>query len=75
MRLLLWFLFSNHHFPSFLHIPTIAGAKKVIAIECSGIVEQARQIMESNPLYGKNIEIVQAKCEDIPELPGGITEV
>eukprot|EP01084_Bolivina_argentea_P026777 49802_1 len=52
-----------------------AGAKKVIAIECSGIVEQARQIRDSNPLYGKNIEIIQAKCEDINELPDGITEV
>ncbi len=59
----------------FLPIPTIAGAKKVIAIECSGIVEQAQQIMDSNPLYGKKVEIIQAKCEDLDELPDGITEV
>ncbi len=31
--------------------------------------------MDSNPLYGKSIEIIQAKCEDINELPDGITEV
>ncbi len=63
------------HLCLFLPIQTTAGAKKVIAIECSGIAEQAQQIMDSNPHYGNKIEIIQAKCEDIDELPDGITEV
>ncbi|KAJ6252260.1 arginine methyltransferase 1-related [Anaeramoeba flamelloides] len=51
-----------------------AGAKRVIGIECSGIIEQARQIVKENG-YSDIIKLVHKKCEDIVELPDGIEKV
>ena len=44
-----------------------AGAKKVYAVECSNIVDQARMIVERNG-YSEVIEVIRGKMEDI-ELP------
>ena len=51
-----------------------AGAKKVIGIECASIYHQAKQIIAENELSDV-ITLVQAKVEDITELPEGIKEV
>mmetsp|Transcript_29515 Transcript_29515/g.94775 ORF Transcript_29515/g.94775 Transcript_29515/m.94775 type:complete len:354 (+) Transcript_29515:188-1249(+) len=53
-----------------------AGAAHVIAIECSGIADQARQIIAANGLSDK-ITVLKKKCEEITddELPNGITKV
>ncbi|XP_050300718.1 protein arginine N-methyltransferase 1 [Anthonomus grandis grandis] len=50
-----------------------AGAKKVIAVECSNIVEYARKIVETNKL-DHIITIVKGKVEEIT-LPDGIEKV
>ncbi|XP_052270812.1 protein arginine N-methyltransferase 1-like [Dreissena polymorpha] len=50
-----------------------AGAAKVIGIECSGIIDHARKIIESNKL-DKNIVLVKGKVEEV-ELPDGIEKV
>lgn len=44
-----------------------AGAKKVYAVECSKIVDQARQIIEANG-FSSIIEVKETKVEDM-ELP------
>jgi protein arginine N-methyltransferase 1 len=44
-----------------------AGAKKVFAIECSGIAVQCKQIIEQNG-FSDTIEVIHGKMEDI-ELP------
>ncbi|XP_059485549.1 protein arginine N-methyltransferase 1 isoform X2 [Neocloeon triangulifer] len=50
-----------------------AGARKVIGIECSNIVEYARQIVAANRLDDV-IEIVKGKVEEVC-LPDGLTHV
>lgn len=50
-----------------------AGASRVIGIECSNIVEYAKQIVEANHLSDV-ITIVKGKVEEV-ELPDGITSV
>uniref|UniRef100_A0A0N4Z4I5 type I protein arginine methyltransferase n=1 Tax=Parastrongyloides trichosuri TaxID=131310 RepID=A0A0N4Z4I5_PARTI len=51
-----------------------AGAKKVIAVEYSGIAEQTKLLVQDNKL-DHIITVVQAKVEDIVELPDGIEKV
>lgn len=50
-----------------------AGAKKVIGIECSNIVEYARRIVADNDL-SHIITIVKGKVEQV-SLPEGIDKV
>ncbi|XP_060553788.1 protein arginine N-methyltransferase 1-like isoform X2 [Ruditapes philippinarum] len=50
-----------------------AGAAKVIGIECSGIIDHAKNIIEANKL-DKNIYLVKGKVEEV-ELPEGIEKV
>jgi len=50
-----------------------AGAKQVYAIDCSTIIEQAREIVKINGLAEK-ITLIQGKVEEI-ELPDGLTHV
>lgn len=50
-----------------------AGAARVIGIECSNIVEYAKQIVEANHL-SDIVSIVKGKVEEV-ELPDGITSV
>lgn len=50
-----------------------AGAKKVLAVECSNIVDYAKQIIEANKL-DHIITIVKGKVEEIT-LPEGIEKV
>ncbi|KAL9653153.1 hypothetical protein ABK040_006369 [Willaertia magna] len=51
-----------------------AGAKKVIGIDMSDIIDKARQIVEDNG-YSHVIELIKGKVEDIETLPGGIDKV
>lgn len=51
-----------------------AGAKCVIAIECSNIVDSAKKIIEENNMTHKII-VIKSKIEDLKELPKGFTEV
>uniref|UniRef100_A0A0K0EE18 type I protein arginine methyltransferase n=1 Tax=Strongyloides stercoralis TaxID=6248 RepID=A0A0K0EE18_STRER len=51
-----------------------AGAKKVIAIEYSGIAEQTKLLVSDNKLE-HIITVVQAKVEDVVDLPDGIKSV
>ncbi|CAJ0574483.1 unnamed protein product, partial [Mesorhabditis spiculigera] len=51
-----------------------AGAKKVFAIEFSAMAIQSRQIVKDNNL-DHIVEVIQAKLEDITELPGGYEKV
>ena len=41
-----------------------AGAAKVFAVECSGIVDQCRQIVADNG-YAHIIEVIRGKMEDV----------
>jgi len=50
-----------------------AGAKKVIGIECSNIVDHARNIVKANHLDG-TIELIKGKVEEVT-LPEGIEKV
>lgn len=50
-----------------------SGAAKVIGIECSNIVEYAKQIVEDNNL-SHIITLIKGKVEDV-ELPDGIQKV
>lgn len=50
-----------------------AGAERVIGIECSNIVEYAKQIVEINKL-DHIITIIKGKVEEV-ELPDGIEKV
>ncbi|XP_054264862.1 protein arginine N-methyltransferase 1-like [Macrosteles quadrilineatus] len=50
-----------------------AGASKVIGIECSNIVDYAKQIVEANNL-SEVVTIVKGKVEEVT-LPDGITHV
>ena len=50
-----------------------AGAKKVIGVECSSIIHQAKKIIDANGFADKNT-LLHGKVEEI-ELPEGITEV
>lgn len=51
-----------------------AGAKSVIAIDCSSIVDLALKIVEENNLSHK-IHVVKSKIEDLEKLPNGHKEV
>ncbi|CAI5451206.1 unnamed protein product [Caenorhabditis angaria] len=51
-----------------------AGAKKVFAMEFSNMANTSRQIIKDNGL-DHIVEIVQAKVEDVKELPGGVEKV
>lgn len=51
-----------------------AGARKVIGIECSGIIQHAREIVKLNRL-DSIITLVKGKVEEIDELPDGIEKV
>lgn len=51
-----------------------AGAKCVIAVECSNIVDAAKKIVEENNMSHK-VFVVKAKIEDLEKLPGGHKEV
>lgn len=50
-----------------------AGASRVIAIECSNIVDYARKIIERNR-FSDVITILKGKVEEV-ELPHGIQKV
>lgn len=50
------------------------GASKVIAIDCSNIVESAQKIVEENGLSDK-IVVIKSKIEDLNALPDGIDKV
>ncbi|KAK5648952.1 hypothetical protein RI129_003844 [Pyrocoelia pectoralis] len=50
-----------------------AGAKKVLAIECSNIVDYAKQIVEANKL-DHIITVIKGKVEEVT-LPDGIDQV
>jgi len=50
-----------------------AGAKKVIGIECSGIVDHARNIVKANNL-DHVVTLVKGKVEEV-ELPDGVEKV
>jgi hypothetical protein len=50
-----------------------AGAAKVIGVDMSGIVENARKIVEANGLSDK-IDIIRGKVEEI-SLPEGVDKV
>merc|ERR1712121_490038 len=50
-----------------------AGAKKVIGVECSNIVDHARNIVKANNLDG-TIELIKGKGEEVT-LPDGIEKV
>lgn len=47
-----------------------AGAKCVIAIDCSNIVDSAREIVKENNFSDK-IVVIKSKIEDIDKLPNG----
>ena len=51
-----------------------AGAKCVIAIDCSSIVDSARKIIEENNMSSK-IVVLQSKIEEIDKLPHDFKEV
>lgn len=51
-----------------------AGAKCVIAIDCSSIVDCAKKIVEENKMSHK-IVVVKSKIEDMDKLPRGFKEV
>ena len=42
-----------------------AGARKVYAVEASGITEHARALMDGNPQLGSRIEIVRGRVEEV----------
>lgn len=50
-----------------------AGAAKVIAVDCSNIVEYARQVVIDNNLTD-TIKVVKGKIEEI-DMPAGIEKV
>ena len=47
---------------------TQAGAKKVFAVEASGMAKFARQLADGNPSLGSRIEVVNGKVEEV-QLP------
>ena len=53
-----------------------AGAAKVYAVEASNMATSARMLVEANG-YGKIIEVIQSKIEDITEdmIPRGVVDV
>jgi len=51
-----------------------AGAKQVIGIDCSNIVNVARDIIAANG-FADVITLLKEKMEDIKELPGGVEKV
>ncbi|XP_021696576.1 protein arginine N-methyltransferase 1-like isoform X2 [Aedes aegypti] len=51
-----------------------AGAARVIAIDCSNIIDHARKIVEANRL-DHVITLIRSKVEAVEQLPDGIPEV
>lgn len=51
-----------------------AGAAKVIGIDCSNIVDFAKEIIRANKL-DHVITIIKGKVEELEELPDGIEKV
>lgn len=51
-----------------------AGAKCVIAIDCSSIVDSAKKIVEENKMSDKII-VLKSKIEELESLPNGYQEV
>lgn len=51
-----------------------AGAKCVIAIDCSNIADMAIKIVEENKLSHR-VKVIKAKIEDLDKLPDDYTEV
>jgi len=51
-----------------------AGAKKVFAVEASGMAKFARQLADGNPDKGGRIEIINGKVEEI-KLPEKVNRV
>jgi len=51
-----------------------AGAKAVIAIDCSDIVDSAKKIIKENHLESK-VTVIKSKIEDLEKLPGDYKEV
>lgn len=51
-----------------------AGAKCVIAIDCSHIVDSAIKIVEENKMSHK-VKVIKSKIEDLDKLPNGYTKV
>lgn len=51
-----------------------AGAKHVIAIDCSNIVDSAIKIVEENNMSNR-ITVIKSKIEDLQKLPKGFKEV
>lgn len=51
-----------------------AGARKVIGIECSNIIEHAQKIVKANG-FENTITLIKSKVEEIEALPEGIEKV
>ncbi|EFC40925.1 arginine methyltransferase [Naegleria gruberi] len=51
-----------------------AGAKRVIGMDMSDIIDKARQIVADNGFSGV-IELIKGKVEDVKELPFGVEKV
>lgn len=51
-----------------------AGAKCVIAIDCSNIVDSAKKIVEENKMSHK-IVVIKSKIEELDKLPNDVKEV
>ena len=50
-----------------------AGAKRVIGIDCSNIIDRAKQIVKQNDLEGV-VTLIKGKVEEV-QLPDGIEKV
>lgn len=50
-----------------------AGAKRVIGIDCSNIIDRAKQIVKQNDLESV-VTLIKGKVEDV-QLPDGIEKV
>lgn len=51
-----------------------AGARRVIAIDCSNIVDSAKKIIEENNM-SRIITVIKSKIEDLDSLPHGLDKV
>eukprot|EP01002_Notosolenus_urceolatus_P001855 NODE_1488_length_1398_cov_319.753892_g1236_i0.p2 GENE.NODE_1488_length_1398_cov_319.753892_g1236_i0~~NODE_1488_length_1398_cov_319.753892_g1236_i0.p2 ORF type:complete len:366 (-),score=154.56 NODE_1488_length_1398_cov_319.753892_g1236_i0:140-1237(-) len=51
-----------------------AGAKKVLAVECSSVADLAKEVVAANG-YQDTVIVIKEKIEDIKELPEGIEKV
>ena len=51
-----------------------AGAKKVIGVDSSNIIDKAEHIVRNNG-FSDTISLVKGRLEEIPSLPGGLEQV